>query len=159
VYALLQRDEAQRQTRLALAAAREAKGRQLALEAEAIQRDLTGSIASERAAALAIEGWRRQPSHVAYEAAAIALTELPVWRHPGESGGGSIAFLPDGEHAVHGADHDLSVWNVARNHELFRKTLDLSVTEVAISPDGALLAVAGFENHVLVFGAANGAER
>ncbi|MGH8544366.1 MAG: hypothetical protein ACREX3_12220 [Gammaproteobacteria bacterium] len=63
VYALLQRDEA--------------KGRQLALEAEAIQRDLTGSIASERAAALAIEGWRRQPSHVAYEAAAIALTETP----------------------------------------------------------------------------------
>lgn len=64
VYALLQRDEAQRQTRLALAAAREAKGRQLALEAEAIQRDLTGSIASERAAALAIEGWRR-PAAVA----------------------------------------------------------------------------------------------
>lgn len=97
------RAAATRQASLAMAAAeradniaREAKGRQLAAEAIGLQRDIGGAAASERAAALAIEGWRRLETSAAFEAVKTAWRELPFARVEHGDGVTAVAFSPDG---------------------------------------------------------------
>jgi hypothetical protein len=72
------RQEAEHAAALAEVATREAKGRQLGAEASAIARDVPGAAAAERAAALAIEGWRRHQGPAAHAAAAVLLLPCPT---------------------------------------------------------------------------------
>jgi WD40 repeat protein len=71
------------------AAAREAKGRQLAAEAVGAP--------PEMAAALAVEGWRRFPTPTAFRAAVTALSELPRYRTKHRGRVRAIAFSPEGD--------------------------------------------------------------
>ena len=96
--ALEARDQALRARLAAEATAREAKGRQLGVEAVGIERDLQGVESAERAAALSIEGWRRFPTAAAFQAAAIALRELP--RYQNRARGDLLATASDGSRAA-----------------------------------------------------------
>jgi hypothetical protein len=81
-----------------------ATGRQLAAEANYLLLDVGGSEAVERAAALAIEGWRRDPTPLAYQAAMISLAELPVARVEHGAPISALAFSPDGARLATGSE-------------------------------------------------------
>jgi WD40 repeat protein len=167
-YAVVQRDEAERQAMRAEAAAREAIGRQLALEARVIQRELSGSIAAERAAALAIESWKMQPSRNAYEAAVTALEELPIWQYPVDPDdyeqSTAVGFLPQDGRIVHTSDVSgtgrgrLSLWSPDGTEEFYRRDLPGQVWDMAISPAGKRIALAIFDGPILIMNSEDGAE-
>ncbi len=74
-------------------AAVEARGRQLAADAQITQFEISGLAATERAAALSLEAWRRFETSGAFQAASRALVELPVWRHENETGARFLTLL------------------------------------------------------------------
>lgn len=175
-YAESQRGEAVRQAQVARTAALQATGRQLAFEAQVIQRDLTGSIAAARAAALAIESWRMQPSRMAYEAALTALEELPVWVYPHQISGNedtnAVAFAPNDGRIVHAGSYytpvhntnqltqsgRLSVWSADGRKELYRRDIEGSIESMAIDSAGTRVALALFGGVLMVLRLEDGAE-
>ncbi|WP_210243180.1 WD40 repeat domain-containing protein [Mesorhizobium sp. B2-8-3] len=141
------------------ATAREAKGRQLGAEAVSIQGDLQGADSAERAAALAIEGWRRFPTDAAYQAAVNALRKLPQYRI--EHGGpvSAVAFSPSGDLLATGSkDGTVRLIRTVDGKEVARIENGSPVSAVAFSPNGELLATGGNDGGARLIRTADGKE-
>jgi WD40 repeat protein/V8-like Glu-specific endopeptidase/energy-coupling factor transporter ATP-binding protein EcfA2 len=138
--------EAQKATVRAEMAAREAKGRQLGAEALTIMRELPGASAAERAAALAVEGWRRYPGSSAYEAATELLKTLPSIQITHDDSVTAVALSADGSLLATGsADGTARLIRTADGNEVGRIAHDGFVRDVAFSGDGSLLATGSWD--------------
>jgi hypothetical protein len=128
--AIAQRDEAERQTNIALA-------RQLAAQSDLVRNQEPRQL--ERSVLLAAESMQRHPSVEADQAlrGGLALLVSSTTRVRHESMVEDLAFSPDGERlATASADDTARVWEVDTGREVSRLTHDDFVTSVAFSPDG-----------------------
>ncbi|MBM3604427.1 MAG: hypothetical protein FJX25_06650 [Alphaproteobacteria bacterium] len=145
--------------KLAETAAREAKGRQLGAEAFATLRDLPGASAAERAAALAVEGWRRHPGSAAYAAATELLTTLPSIRVAHEDAVNSLAISADGSLLATGSKNGTArLIRTVDGSEIARIEHDDWVGAVAFSADGNLLAIGSNDGTARLIRTADGGE-
>ncbi|MGO7165511.1 trypsin-like peptidase domain-containing protein [Rhizobium leguminosarum] len=123
------------------AMAREAKGRQLGVEALGIQRDLSTDESIERAAALSIESWRRFPTASAYQAAVSALRDLPRYVLASDSAIIAVAVSPAGDlFASASADGSVRLNRVDDGKEVARFKYANSIDAIVFNAAGELLA-------------------
>jgi len=60
----------------------------------------------------------------------------------------SVAFAPDGKRIVSGSDQIIKIWDIATGHQVFSIWGHSCVNEMAFSPNGEWLAVAGTHKQV-----------
>lgn len=71
-----------------------------------------------------------------------------TWTLEGPVGGGHLAFAPDRPLLYLATPYELVAWDLRTGAEAWRRCLVGAIRGIAVSPDGALLAVVGEDNEV-----------
>ncbi len=80
-------------------------------------------------------------------------------RRRGDFGGRRVAFSPDGKTLVTATYEEVHVWDLVDDKKVFSKKTPGSITRIAISPDGKLIASGDLASYVRVWDATTGEQK
>ncbi len=152
IIAVWQWEEAQQQTRIALA-------RQLIAQSQFIK--ATGNSDNTMAYLLAILSMKIAPSLEAEDSLQDNIISQPIFYLHHEGGVRTLAVSPDGKYIATGTighDNSVYIWNIQTGKELARMPLTNSVDSVKFSLDSRYLVSAGEDNTVRVWNVPTGTE-